>query len=209
MVLLALRFCALGRPKGGSNPVGAAIKIKNGHYSARLGAANIFPENHAFRKGTAMSRDAPPCRRLQAALWIWPAIDDVTQIRGQRERAIGDFSGQTADVTFSRVYDLPRGEHTFGRRANCQSGVVFSTTWLTTSTRARPRARSAAGHPRCGMAGGNLADDGWSQESVALVVAHHFCLPMPREWRPLPRFPRKVSPSLVSFYASHRQSDGG
>jgi hypothetical protein len=47
------------------------------------------------------------------------------------------------------------------------------------------------------------ADDGWSQESVALVVARHFCLPKPREWRPLPGFPREASPSLVSFYASH------
>jgi hypothetical protein len=39
-----------------------------------------------------------------------------------------------------------------------------------------------------GMASGNL------------VVAHHFCLPKPREWRALPGFPRERSPSLVSFY---------
>jgi len=40
-------------------------------------------------------------------------IDGVTQTRGQRDRAIGDFSGQTADVTFSRVYAMARGAHTF------------------------------------------------------------------------------------------------
>jgi hypothetical protein len=62
---------------------------------------------------------------------LWPVIDGVTQTSGQRDRAIGDFSGQTADVTFSRVYEVARGPHTFGLRATCQSGVVFSTRWLT------------------------------------------------------------------------------
>jgi hypothetical protein len=62
---------------------------------------------------------------------IWPVIDGVTQTSGQRDRAIGDFSGQTADVTFARVYDVSRGEHTFGLRATCQSQVIFSTSWLT------------------------------------------------------------------------------
>jgi hypothetical protein len=62
---------------------------------------------------------------------IWPVIDGVTQSSGQRDRAIGDFSGQTADVTFSRVYAVARGAHTFGLRATCQSTVVFSTSWLT------------------------------------------------------------------------------
>src|SRR5262245_35053109 len=41
---------------------------------------------------------------------IWPVIDGITQTSGQRDRAIGDFSGQTADVTFSRVYALGRGD---------------------------------------------------------------------------------------------------
>ena len=50
---------------------------------------------------------------------------------GQRDRLIGDFSGQVADVTFSRVFTVRRGTHTFGLRATCQSTVVFSTSWLT------------------------------------------------------------------------------
>jgi hypothetical protein len=62
---------------------------------------------------------------------IWPVIDGATQASGQRDRAIGDFSGQTADVTFSRAYAVARGAHTFGLRATCQSTVVFSTSWLT------------------------------------------------------------------------------
>ena len=62
---------------------------------------------------------------------LFTVIDGVTQASGQRDRAIGDFSGQTADVTFSRVYALARGLHTFGLRATCQSTVVFATTWLT------------------------------------------------------------------------------
>jgi len=62
---------------------------------------------------------------------LFTVIDGVTQASGQRDRAIGDFSGQTADVTFSRVYALARGLHTFGLRATCQSSVVFATTWLT------------------------------------------------------------------------------
>lgn len=62
---------------------------------------------------------------------LWVVIDGVTQLAGQRDRHIGDFSGQTADVTFSRIFDVPRGRHTFGLRATCQSTVVFSTSWLT------------------------------------------------------------------------------
>src|SRR5262245_34583394 len=62
---------------------------------------------------------------------LWPVIDGVTQLVGQRDRSIGDFSGQVADVTFSRVYSLERGEHTFGLRATCQSQVIFTTRWLT------------------------------------------------------------------------------
>ena len=58
-------------------------------------------------------------------------IDGVTQTSGQRDRSIGDFSGKTADVTFSRVYAVAPGLHTFGLRATCQSGVEFSTSWLT------------------------------------------------------------------------------
>jgi hypothetical protein len=38
---------------------------------------------------------------------LWPVIDGVTQLVGQRDRAIGDFSGQVADVTFSRVSHSP------------------------------------------------------------------------------------------------------
>jgi len=62
---------------------------------------------------------------------LWPAIDGVTELSGQRDRAIGDFSGQVADVTFARVFALASGAHTFGLRATCQSTVVFSTSWLT------------------------------------------------------------------------------
>jgi hypothetical protein len=62
---------------------------------------------------------------------LWPVIDGVTQTIGQRDRFIGDFSGQVADVTFSRVYTLAEGEHTFGLRATCQSQVLFTTRWLT------------------------------------------------------------------------------
>jgi hypothetical protein len=61
---------------------------------------------------------------------IWPVIDGATQLSGQRDRAIGDFSGQIADVTFSRVYAVAPGAHTFGLRATCQATVVFSTSWL-------------------------------------------------------------------------------
>ena len=60
---------------------------------------------------------------------LWPVIDGVTQTSGQRDRLIG--SSQVADVTFSRVYELDRGKHTFGLRATCQSQVIFSTSWLT------------------------------------------------------------------------------
>ena len=60
---------------------------------------------------------------------LWPVIDGVTQTSGQRDRLIG--SAQVADVTFSRVYELDRGKHTFGLRATCQSQIVFSTSWLT------------------------------------------------------------------------------
>ena len=62
---------------------------------------------------------------------LWPVVDGVTQLAGQRDRAIGDFSGQVADVTFSRVFALASGAHTVGLRATCQSTVVFSTSWLT------------------------------------------------------------------------------
>jgi hypothetical protein len=66
-----------------------------------------------------------------AGITLWPVIDGVTQTSGQRDRFIGDFSGQVADVTFSRIYALKRGSHTFGLRATCQSQVIFSTSWLT------------------------------------------------------------------------------
>ena len=66
-----------------------------------------------------------------AGITLWPVIDGITQTSGQRDRLIGDFSGQVADVTFSRVYELDRGKHTFGLRATCQSQVIFSTSWLT------------------------------------------------------------------------------
>ena len=65
------------------------------------------------------------------SITLWTVIDGVTQTTGQRDRSIGDVSGQTADVTFSRVYALAAGLHTFGLRATCQSGVEFSTSWLT------------------------------------------------------------------------------
>ena len=69
------------------------------------------------------------------SITLWPVIDGVTQTSGQRDRDIGDFSFQIADVTFSRVYALDRGLHTFGLRATCQSTVVFSTSWLTVPKR--------------------------------------------------------------------------
>jgi hypothetical protein len=65
------------------------------------------------------------------SITLLTVIDGVTQTSGQRDRSIGDLSGQTADVTFSRVYPLARGQHTFGLRATCHSGVEFSTSWLT------------------------------------------------------------------------------
>src|SRR5262245_10554397 len=43
---------------------------------------------------------------------LWPVIDGVTQSSGQRDRLVG--TGQVADVTFSRIYEIERGEHTFG-----------------------------------------------------------------------------------------------
>ena len=66
-----------------------------------------------------------------AGITLWPVIDGVTQTGAQRDRLIGDFSGQTADVTFSRVFALAPGLHTFGLRATCQSQVSFTTRWLT------------------------------------------------------------------------------
>src|SRR5215510_12641454 len=89
----------------------------------------------------------------------------------------------------------------------CASTASGTRTRLSASATTSPIRRM--GTVGAGTADGSLADDGWSQESVALVIAHHFCPPKPREWRPRPRFPREISPSLVSFYASHRQSDGG
>src|SRR5437879_8101514 len=65
------------------------------------------------------------------SITLWPVIDGVTEFSGQRDRDIGDFSGQVADVTFARVFALASGAHTFGLRATCQSTVVFSTSWLT------------------------------------------------------------------------------
>ena len=66
-----------------------------------------------------------------AGITLWPVIDGVTQTSAQRDRLIGDFSGQVADVTFSRVFALARGVHIFGLRATCQSQIIFSTRWLT------------------------------------------------------------------------------
>ncbi len=65
------------------------------------------------------------------SITLWPVIDGVTELSGQRNRDIGDFSGQVADVTFARIFALASGAHTFGLRATCQSTVVFSTSWLT------------------------------------------------------------------------------
>jgi hypothetical protein len=65
-----------------------------------------------------------------AGVNLWPVIDGVTETSSQRDRLIGA-SGQVADVTFSRIYPLADGEHTFGLRATCQNQVVFSTGWLT------------------------------------------------------------------------------
>lgn len=70
---------------------------------------------------------APPT----GSVTLWVVIDGVTQTSGQRDRSIGDLSGQTADVTFSRVYPLTGGQHTFGLRATCQAGIEFTTSWLT------------------------------------------------------------------------------
>jgi hypothetical protein len=65
-----------------------------------------------------------------AGVTLWLVIDGVTETSGQRDRFIGT-AGQVADVTFSRVYAVANGQHTFGLRATCQSQVVFATGWLT------------------------------------------------------------------------------
>jgi hypothetical protein len=65
------------------------------------------------------------------AITLVPVIDGVIDTEGSRNRAIGDFSGQVADVTFSRVYALGLGTHTFALRAICQSQVIFRKGWLT------------------------------------------------------------------------------
>ena len=57
-------------------------------------------------------------------------IDGVTEMSGQRNRFVRA-SGQVADVTFSRVYALAEGEHTFALRATCQNQVVFAVGWWT------------------------------------------------------------------------------
>lgn len=65
-----------------------------------------------------------------AGINLWLVIDGVTDMSGQRDRLIGA-TAQVADLTFSRVYAVDRGEHTFGLRATCQNQVVFSAGWLT------------------------------------------------------------------------------
>jgi len=65
-----------------------------------------------------------------AGIHLWPVIDGVTEMSGQRDRFIGG-SDQVADVTFSRVYSVPDGQRTFGLRATCQNQIVFSAGWLT------------------------------------------------------------------------------
>jgi hypothetical protein len=140
MVLLALRFCALGRPKGVRIPLGLPIQINNGHYSARLGAAKLtFPEITRFERG----------RRCLVMLSLIVLPFALSAVDGYAQNVV-------------------QVDGTQGGQCSTNGGT-----------------RGA------GMAGGSLAaNDGWSQESVPLFVAHHFCLPMPREWRPLPRFPR-------------------
>jgi hypothetical protein len=62
-----------------------------------------------------------------------PVIDDVSDIDRQIDRAIGDFlgSGQSDTISFSRVYALARGTHTFALSFSCQSAIELTRGWLT------------------------------------------------------------------------------
>jgi len=68
----------------------------------------------------------------QGVLHLTPVIDGVRDAARQLDRALGDFlaSGQADIVTFLRVYDLPKGVHTFELAASCQAAMQLSG-WLT------------------------------------------------------------------------------
>jgi hypothetical protein len=64
------------------------------------------------------------------AIHIIPVIDGESA-SGQVDRSIGDCSGQQDVISFSRVYSLAKGTHTFALSFSCQSGVDVTVGWLT------------------------------------------------------------------------------
>jgi hypothetical protein len=68
----------------------------------------------------------------QGVIHLIPVIDGVPDRDRQLDRAIGDFpSGQSDIVSFSRVYVLPKGVHTFEVTFSCAKPLNVNRGWLT------------------------------------------------------------------------------
>src|SRR6266480_1212331 len=133
-VFLATVLLTLG-PTGANAQNVKQVNIAPGHECSDLGVVSDIP-------GLTLSLDTAGGPVLvmytvqfngnsNAQISLWPVIDGVTtDTSGQRDRHVG-VTAQIADVTFSRVYALAAGAHTFGLRATCSNQVVFATGWLT------------------------------------------------------------------------------
>jgi hypothetical protein len=68
----------------------------------------------------------------QGVIHLIPVVNGVLEIDHQLDRSIGDFvaSGQRDTVSFSRIYWLPRGTHTFAVAFSCQRAVNLVRGWL-------------------------------------------------------------------------------
>lgn len=68
----------------------------------------------------------------QGVLHLIPVVNGVFETDHQLDRAIGDFlgSGQRDTASFSRIYSLPRGTHTFAVAFSCHKAVNLVRGWL-------------------------------------------------------------------------------
>lgn len=68
----------------------------------------------------------------QGNIHLIPMIDGVLETDHQLDRAIGDFlgSGQSDVVSFSRIYRLPHGTHTFAIAFSCNKSINLVRGWL-------------------------------------------------------------------------------
>lgn len=68
----------------------------------------------------------------QGIIHLIPVVNGVLEIDHSLERAIGDFlgSGQRDTVSFSRIYWLPRGTHTFAVAFSCHKAINLIRGWI-------------------------------------------------------------------------------